>query len=75
MELAVVLCSLRADSGDETMTVGAMERVARLRSTPGPATELMMIVECENSAAKVSARTYESVKASAGKNVSEGLKR
>jgi hypothetical protein len=55
--------------------VGAIARVARVRSTPGPATELIMTVECENKAARVRHKLYEWVKASAERKVSELLKR
>jgi hypothetical protein len=49
----VVLWSFAAVSADTTAMVGAMERVARARSTPGPATEFMMTVEWEKRAARV----------------------
>jgi len=71
----VELWSFAAVSGEITAMVGAISRVARVRSTPGPATELMMTVACENSAAKVRVRQYELVKVSAGRNESEALKR
>ena len=44
-DAAVVLWSFAAVSAETTMRVGARERVARARSTPGPATELRMTVE------------------------------
>lgn len=49
----MVLCSFAAVSAEMTVTVGAMERLARVRSTPGPATELIMTVEWAKSAASV----------------------
>jgi hypothetical protein len=66
---------LTAVSAETTAMVGAMERVARVRSTPGPATELMTTVECENKAARVRHKLYEWVNASADRKVSEELKR
>jgi len=58
-----------------TVTVGAIERLARVKSTPGPATELMITVAWENNAAKVQHKQYELVRASAGRKVSEALRR
>lgn len=55
-DAAVVLWSFAAVSAETTMRVGASERVARARSTPGPATELRMTVEWEKRAARVRAR-------------------
>jgi hypothetical protein len=66
---------LAAVSAETTTIVGAIDRVASVRSTPGPATELMTTVECENKAARVRHKLYEWVKASAGRSVSEELKR
>jgi hypothetical protein len=74
-DAAVVLWTFAAVSAETTMMVGARERVARARSTPGPATELMMTVECEKRAARVRQRQYELVNASAGRKVSEAEKR
>jgi hypothetical protein len=48
-----VLWSFAAVSAETTAMVGAMERVARVRSTPGPATELIITVEWEKRAARV----------------------
>ena len=42
--VAVVLWSFAAVSADITAMVGAIDRVASVKSTPGPATELMMTV-------------------------------
>ena len=72
---AVVLWTFATVSAEATTMVGASERVARARSTPGPATELMMTVEWEKSAARVRHRQYEFVKVSAGRKVSEAEKR
>lgn len=55
-DAAVVLCSFKAEEAEATMRVGASERVARARSTPGPATELRMTVEWEKRAARVRQR-------------------
>lgn len=66
---------MAAVSAETTVTVGAMARLARVRSTPGPATELTMTVACEKRAARVKHRLYEFVKASAGRKVSEALRR
>lgn len=74
-DVEVVLWSFAAVSADTTAMVGAMDRLARVRSTSGPATELMTTVECWYSAASVRHRGYELVNASAGRKVSEALKR
>ena len=71
----MVLWTFAAVSAETTTMVGARERVARVRSTPGPATELMMTVEWEKRAARVRQRQYEFVNASAGRKVSEAEKR
>lgn len=55
--------------------VGARDRVARVRSTSGPATELIITVEWEKRAARVRQRQYEFVKVSTGRKVSEAEKR
>lgn len=73
--IPAVLCSFAAVSAETTAIVGAMERLAKVRSTPGPATELINTVACENNAARVRHKLYELVKASAGRKVSEAEKR
>ncbi len=55
-EAEVVLWSLATVSAEATMMVGERARVARVRSTPGPATELRMTVAWEKRAARVRQR-------------------
>jgi len=72
---AVAACRAAAVSAEARMTVGAMERVARGRETEGPATELMAREERVKRAARVRVRAWDSVRETAGRKRSEGVRR